>query len=105
MADLPTDRLEDTHPFQSVGLDCFGHFYINQGKATRNSPATCKIWVVIFVCLPSRAIHLELLEGLDTSSFINALSRFSSIRGQWIEVTAAVEDCGPWISTLSGLSL
>ena len=81
MADLPTHRLEDTLPFQSVGVDCFGPFYINQGRATRNSAATCKIWVVIFVCLLSRAIHLELLEGRDTSSFVNALSRFSSIRG------------------------
>ena len=81
MADLPSDRLEDTPPFQSTGLDCFGPFYINKGKATRNSPATIKIWVVIFVCLPSRAIHLEPIDGLDTASFINALSRFSSIRG------------------------
>ena len=81
MSDLPTDRLEDTPPFQSVALDCFGPFYIHKGKATRTTPCTIKIWALIFVCLPSRAIHLEPLDGLDTSSFLNALSRFSSVRG------------------------
>ena len=37
--------------------------------------------MVIFVCLPSRAIHLEPLQGLDTTSFLHALSRFTSLRG------------------------
>ena len=53
MADLPSDRLEDTPPFQSAGVDCFGPFYINKGKVTCSSLPTVKIWVVIFVCLPS----------------------------------------------------
>ena len=34
MADLPSDRLEDTPPFQSAGGDCFGPFFINMGKVT-----------------------------------------------------------------------
>ena len=33
------------------------------------------------MCLPSRAIHLEPLCGMDTSSFRNALNRFVAIRG------------------------
>ena len=81
MSDLPLDRLQDVPPFENVGLDCFGPFFIKGGRATRNTSASTKIWVLIFVCLPSRAIHLEVLEGLDTSSFINALFRFSAIRG------------------------
>ena len=81
MADLCSDRLEDTPPFQSAGEDCFGPFYINKGKVTHSSLPTVKIWVVVFGCLPSRAIHLEPLDMLDMSSFINALSCFSAVRG------------------------
>lgn len=81
MADLPVDRLEQTAPFENVGLDVFGPFFIHDGKNTRRSLGNKKIWVTIFVCLPSRAIHLEPLPGMDTSSFRNALSRFIALRG------------------------
>lgn len=41
-----------------------------------------KRYGVVFTCLSCRAIHLETANSLDTSSFINALRRFISIRGQ-----------------------
>ena len=81
MADLPTDRLAETKPFENVGADVFGPFHIHDGLNTRRTNATKKIWVVIFVCLPSRAVHLKPLFGMDTSSFRNALARFISMRG------------------------
>ena len=81
MADLPADRLEETPPFTNVGLDVFGPFYVSNGRKTRSSLGCTKVWVVIFVCLPSRAIHLEPLLSMDTSSFRNALTRFFAIRG------------------------
>ena len=81
MADLPFDRVEETPPFMVVGVDVFGPFYINNGSTTRRTTSSKKIWSVIFVCLPSRAIHLEPLEGMDVSSFRNALARFMAIRG------------------------
>ena len=81
MADLPLQRLEDVGAFVHIGLDVFGHWNVHDGKATRRTSATKKIWAVLFVCMPSRAIHLEPLYGMDTSSFRNALSRFFAIRG------------------------
>ena len=81
MADLPSDRSAKTPPFSDVGIDVFGPFHITRDKATRRSSGTAKMWVVIFVCLPSHAIHLEPLPSLDTPSFRNALSRFISLRG------------------------
>ena len=81
MANLPADRLEETPIFYNVGLDVFGPFYIHDGVYTRRQNATKKIWALIFVCLPSRAIHLEPLTSMDTSSFRNAFSRFTVIRG------------------------
>ena len=82
MADLPPDRLvENVPPFTHVGIDVFGPFYIHDGKRTRANTGTKKIWALIIVCLPSRAIHLEYLSGMDTSSFRNAFNRFRAIRG------------------------
>lgn len=35
----------------------------------------------MFSCLSSRAVHIEVIESMDTSSCINALRRFFAIRG------------------------
>ena len=82
MSDLPVSRLERTPPFSSVGLDAFGPYLIHDGAhSTRRTKATKKIWGILFTCLFSRAIHIEPLYGMDTSSFRNSLRRFWSIRG------------------------
>ena len=81
MADLPMDRVEEIPVFSNCGLDIFGHFNIFDRKTTRSNVGSRKIWVLIFVCLTSRAIHLEVLPFMDTSSFRNALQRFICMRG------------------------
>ena len=86
MADLPSERLENVPIFSHIGLDVFGPWYVHDGKATRRTSASKKIWALIIVCMPSRAIHLEPLHGMDTSSFRNALSRFMSIRGSVLTI-------------------
>ncbi|KAI3361617.1 hypothetical protein L3Q82_001934 [Scortum barcoo] len=80
MADLPKDRLCSDPPFTYVGLDVFGPWPITARK-TRGGHAETKRWAVIFVCMSIRAIHIEIIESMDTSSFINALRRFFAIRG------------------------
>ena len=82
MADLPSERLECIAPFSNVGIDVFGPFYIHDGRQTRKTAGSKKIWVLICVCMPSRAIHLEPLVSMDTSSFRNALVRFEALRGK-----------------------
>ena len=81
MADLPSDRLSEGCAFDHVGIDVFGPFMVHQGKRTRRTTGTQKVFVLLINCLVSRAIHVEPLEGMDTSSFINALRRFFAIRG------------------------
>ena len=81
MADIPTDRLTpDQPPFTCVGCDFFGHFVVKQARKT------FKRFGVLFTCLTTRAIHIEIAESLDTSSFIMALRRFCARRGQVSEI-------------------
>ncbi|XP_062413903.1 uncharacterized protein LOC134105319 [Pungitius pungitius] len=80
MANLPADRLSIEPPFTNVGLDVFGPWSILARK-TRGGHSNNKRWAVIFTCLSIRAVHFEVIESLDTSSFVNALRRFISIRG------------------------
>ena len=81
MADLPQVRLEEVPPFTNVGVDLFGPFLESEGINTRRSNSTKKFWGVLFICLVSRAVHIETVPGLDGSSFKNALRRFVAIRG------------------------
>ena len=86
MADLPPSRVQESTPFSYVGIDIFGHFNIIEGHTTRRNSSVRKIYALIFVCQFSRAIHIEAVPGLDTSSCRNALRRFISIRGTPIRI-------------------
>lgn len=77
MADLPNDRLvPDKPPFTNVGVDYFGPFEVKTGRSTM------KRYRVIFTCLTTRAVHLEIANTLDTDSCFNALRRYICRRGQ-----------------------
>ncbi|CAN2391782.1 zinc finger [Pristimantis euphronides] len=80
MADFPADRLSTDPPFTSIGLDVFGPWSV-VARHTRGGQANSKHWAILFTCMSISAIHIEVIESLDTSSFINALRRFIAIRG------------------------
>lgn len=75
MADLPLDRAQASPPFTFCGMDYCGPFMVKEGRKE------LKRWCCLFTCLSSRAVHLEVVHSLTSSSFINALRRFVSIRG------------------------
>lgn len=81
MADLPHERIvPDEPPFTRVGVDYFGPFEVKSRRSM------VKRYGVIFTCLAIRAVHLEVAPSLDMDSFINALRRFISRRGQVREI-------------------
>ena len=90
MAEMPVDRMEVGAPFTNVGIHVFGPWIIRT-KKLRGNPSDVKRWGVVFTCLTSRVIHLEVLHSMDSSSFICALRRFLAIRGP---VTLIRCDCG-----------
>ncbi|XP_035860336.1 uncharacterized protein LOC118495618 [Sander lucioperca] len=89
MSDLPIERLQLDPPFSYVGLDVFGPWEVI--TRTRGGQARDKRWAVIFTCMSTRAIHIEVIETMTFSSFINALRRFFSIRGHAKQLRS---DCG-----------
>ena len=81
MSDLPCDRLEESPPFTYCGMDVFGPFNISEGQTTRRNSSLKKCWAIVFICLVTKAIHVEPLPSMDINSFKNSLRRFFSIRG------------------------
>ena len=55
MAELPFDRLQEVPPFTYCGVDLFGPFIIT------NKRKELKRYGVMFTCLCSRAIHIEVV--------------------------------------------
>ena len=80
MTDLPEDRLTPGPPFSAVGVDTFGPWNVTT-RRTRGGAAQSKRWAIIFTCLTTRPVHIELVEEMSSSSFINALRRITAIRG------------------------
>ncbi|XP_051816711.1 uncharacterized protein LOC127537707 [Acanthochromis polyacanthus] len=80
MADLPPERLDTSPPFSYVGLDVFGPWAVVT-RRTRGGAAHSKRWAILFTCMNTRGVHIEVIESLDTDSCINALRRFFAIRG------------------------
>lgn len=78
MADLPTERVTPAPAFQKVGVDYCGPFMVRY-TSRRGNPVKC--FVSIFICLVTKATHLELVADLTTEAFLAALKRFVARRG------------------------
>ena len=76
--DLPSDRVSDDPPFTHVGLDFTGPLYV---RADKNSSENHKTYICLFTCAATRAIHLELVNDLNVSSFLLAFHRFCGRHG------------------------
>ncbi|XP_046577970.1 uncharacterized protein LOC124285741 [Haliotis rubra] len=86
MADLPIARLRLHKPaFYSTGVDCFGPMRIKLGRRQY------KRWGVIFKCMTTRAVHLDLLKSMDSDAFLLAVRRFIAHHGKPYEL---LSDCG-----------
>ncbi|XP_063896667.1 uncharacterized protein LOC135118464 [Helicoverpa armigera] len=79
MGDLPTQRCNIAKPFEHTGVDFTGHVLIkaNKGRGIK----TTKGYVVVFVCMATKLVHLDLVSDLTSSAFLAALRRMAGRKG------------------------
>ena len=65
--------------FIHIGVDYAGPFHLC--LTTGRKPKTMESYVCVFICLSTKAIHLEMSSELSTALFLGALKRFVSRRG------------------------
>lgn len=85
MGNLPSGRVCVSRPFTHVGVDYFGPFKIVIGRRVE------KRYGVIFTCLSTRAVHIEIAHTLSTNSFILCYRSFINRRGM---PRVIYSDCG-----------
>ena len=81
---LPEARTNPFKPFSKVGLDFAGPISLRPYRNRGN--LSTKGYFAVFVCLSTKAIHLELVMGLSTDCLILALQRFVARRGKVDEI-------------------
>ncbi|XP_076661053.1 uncharacterized protein LOC143364799 [Halictus rubicundus] len=79
MGNLPTHRVTENRPFINTGVDYCGPFYIKE-RQYRNR-TRIKIYVAVFICFSSKAVHLEVVGDMTTEAFLAAFKRFIARRG------------------------
>ena len=76
---LPSYRFDIDFPFTNTGIDYAGPITLRPFKC--RGKMSCIGFIVIFVCLVTKAVNLELAMSIDTESFFLAFKRFISRRG------------------------
>lgn len=80
MGTLPSVRVSASFAFDTCGVDFAGPFLISNRKG-RGSTLT-KCFLALFVCLQTKALHLEIVSSMSTDAFLLCLRRFVSRRGR-----------------------
>lgn len=80
MGNLPYHRVNPPErAFLATGVDYTGAFELKASRYRGNT--SYKGYIAIFICLASKAIHLEAVTGMSTQHFLWALQRFVGRRG------------------------
>ncbi|GFU60126.1 integrase catalytic domain-containing protein [Trichonephila clavipes] len=84
MGDLPKQRITQTRPFEIVGIDFAGPI-LTKCQHLRKANKF-KSYICLFICLATKAVHLELVSTLSTDAMLAALRRFIARRGHPSEI-------------------
>ena len=78
---LPLERTEGSTPFEIVGVDFAGPI-----KYRKSSRIEGKGYLVLYTCSLTRALYLEALPNLETTTFLASLKRFIARRGRPLKI-------------------
>ena len=69
---LPKVQVTNPTPFSVCGVDFTGALYVREGETKR------KIYICLFTCATTRAVHLEIVLDMTVESFMLAFQKFAS---------------------------
>ncbi|GFV87778.1 integrase catalytic domain-containing protein [Trichonephila clavipes] len=76
MGDLPIERINPCRAFDKVGIDFAGSI-TTKCQHTRKAN-NFKSYICLFICMCTKAVHLDLVSSLSAAAFLSALRRFVS---------------------------
>ena len=79
-APLPKFRVEENPAFTNTGIDFAGPLYVKTSTA-KESHDTSKVYIALYTCGSSRAVHLDVVPDLNAGTFIRSFKRFIGRRG------------------------
>lgn len=79
MADLPSFRVQEAKAFVHTGVDYAGPIRIILTR--RRGQHAQKAYICLFICLVTKAVHIELVSDLSSDTYLAAFKRFISRRG------------------------
>jgi len=80
IGELPPSRVRPSRPFLTTGVDYAGPILLRLGPT--RSKTIVKGYIAIFVCLVTKAFHIEVVTSLTIEAFLAALRRFIARRGK-----------------------
>ncbi|XP_072392211.1 uncharacterized protein [Diabrotica undecimpunctata] len=80
MGDLRQSRVTPSFPFAVTGVDYAGPFALRTSR--HRGASSYKGYISLFVCLSTKAIHLEVVTDLSTETFMATIKRFIARRGK-----------------------
>ena len=66
---IPTFQVREEPPFLYTGVDFAGPLHVRTFSLTQSD----KVWICLFTCLVSRAVHLDTVTDLTINSFIRCV--------------------------------
>ena len=79
LSPLSIERLKLAPAWNSISIDYCGPFVL---RGEVNKRARGKAYMVLFNCLVSRAVHVDVAASYDSNEFLKVLRRFVTIRGK-----------------------
>ena len=83
MGDLPLERNSAVRAFNDIGMDFTGPFIVRFSPTVRDP---VKIYVCLFVCVSTKACHLEVVTSLHEEACLAAIARYCARRGRLTEI-------------------
>ena len=74
---LPEFQVKPSRQFQTTAVDFAGPLHVR----AQNSAGTTKVWLCLYTCCVTRAVHLDLVPDMMATAFLRSFNYFTAGRG------------------------